>query len=78
MTKKKDKKALPDRASLKSALKALKVKRQEAVEAKDAVQLKKIRRQYKKTNRVLCRASAAAATAAAELAAKAKPAAAAE
>ena len=73
MTKKKEKKALHDRASLKAALKALKVKRQEAVEAKDADRLKKIRRQYKKTNRLLCRASAAAA--AAEPAAKGKPAA---
>jgi hypothetical protein len=61
MTKKKERKALPDRASLKSALKALKVKRVEAVGAKDAVQLKKIRRQYKKTNRALRRAAATAA-----------------
>ena len=70
MTKKKAKKVVSDRASLKLALKALKVKRQEAVVAKDAVQLKKIRRQYKKTNRVLRRVPAVVAkTAAAETAA---------
>lgn len=76
MTKKKEKKALPDRASLKSALKELKVKRQEAVGAKDAVQLKRIRSQYKKTNRVLRRAAAAEAATAATAAAVAKAAAA--
>lgn len=66
MTKKKAKKDLPDRVSLKAALKELKVKRQEAVGAKDAVELKKIRQQYKKTNRALRRAAAGAtATAAA-------------
>ena len=57
MTKKKAKKALPDRAALKSALKELKVKRQEAVGAKDALGLKKIRQQYKKTNRALRRSA---------------------
>jgi hypothetical protein len=76
MTKKKEKKALPDRASLKSALKEIKVKRQEAVEAKDAVQLKRIRSQYKKTNRVLRRVAAAEAATAAASASSAKAAAA--
>ena len=61
MTKKKEKKGLPDRATLKAALKSLKVKRQEAVEAKDPVELKKIRRKYKKTNRALRRVTATAA-----------------
>ncbi len=59
MTKKKEKKALSDRdrAALKAALKELKVKRQEAVGAKDALGLKKIRQQYKKTNRALRRSA---------------------
>ena len=57
MTKKNEKKALSDRVALKAALKALKVKRQEAVGAKDAPGLKKIRQQYKKTNRALRRSA---------------------
>ena len=57
MTKKKEKKALPDRVALKAALKELKVKRQEAMGAKDALGLKKIRQQYKKTNRALRRSA---------------------
>jgi hypothetical protein len=76
MTKKKEKNAFPDRASLKSALKELKVKRQEAEGAKDAVQLKKIRGQYKRTNRLLRRAAAAEAATAAASAKSAKAAAA--
>lgn len=56
----KGKKKLPGREALKKNLKALKVKRREALEAKDGVQLKRIRNRYKKVNRLLRRAASSA------------------
>jgi len=52
--KKKEKKA-PDREAVKAALGELKRKRQEALEGGDSVQLKRLRRRYKKMNRTLRR-----------------------
>ena len=50
----------PDRDALKAKLKDLKGKRQEALEAKDSVRLKRIRTRYKKVSRLLSRSGAAA------------------
>jgi len=59
--KKKQKRAkLPDKAKLKATLNDLKKKRREALEAKDGVQLKRVRTRYKKVNRVLRRVTGAA------------------
>lgn len=51
----KGKKKLPSRETLKKKLKELKEKRQAALEAKDSVQLKRLRSRYKKVNRRLRR-----------------------
>jgi hypothetical protein len=57
---KKKRAKLPDKAKLKATLNDLKKKRREALEAKDGVQLKRIRTRYKKVNRVLRRVTSAA------------------
>jgi hypothetical protein len=49
------KKKLPGKETLKKNLKDLKEKRQAALEAKDGIQLKRIRTRYKKVNRLLRR-----------------------
>ena len=53
--RKKKKKALPSRDALKATLKELKQKRSAALEAKDGTELKRVRRSYKKVNRLLRR-----------------------
>jgi hypothetical protein len=55
------KKKTPDRGALKKTLSKLKSSRLEALEAKDSVQLKRIRRRYKRINRTLRRTPASAA-----------------
>ena len=55
------KKKTPDRGALKEMLNELKSRRREALEAKDSVQLKRIRRRYKQNNRTLRRTTASAA-----------------
>lgn len=55
------KKKTPDRGALKEMLNELKSRRREALEAKDSVQLKRIRRRYKQINRTLRRTTASAA-----------------
>jgi len=55
------KKKTPDRGALKESLSKLKSIRREALEAKDSVQLKRIRRRYKRINRTLRRTPASAA-----------------
>jgi hypothetical protein len=57
---KKKRTKVPDKAKLKATLNDLKKKRREALEAKDGVQLKRIRTRYKKVNRVLRRVTSAA------------------
>jgi hypothetical protein len=59
-TVKKSKKKQPDRVALKTALKELKIKRREALEAKDSLQLSRVRQSYKRINRILRRTAPSA------------------